>query len=88
MFWSSAASLYKIARNFEKAKHCYERASIGQCRTDNKWLGAKHLESAASLAKDLKQWDEVLDTYKRAAELYNDCGRPQVAAEAYGKAAK
>eukprot|EP00243_Klebsormidium_subtile_P000372 TRINITY_DN10603_c0_g3_i1.p1 TRINITY_DN10603_c0_g3~~TRINITY_DN10603_c0_g3_i1.p1 ORF type:complete len:306 (+),score=76.39 TRINITY_DN10603_c0_g3_i1:232-1149(+) len=86
--YEKAASLYKLAKNLEKAKHCYERASTGQCRTDNKWLGAKHLESAASLAKELKQWDEVLDTYKRAAELYNEVGRPQVAAEAYGKAAK
>lgn len=52
------------------------------------WDAAKHMESAAALAKDLSNWKEVADFYRKAAELYMECGRPQPASDALAKGAR
>lgn len=52
------------------------------------WDAAKHMESAAALAKELGNWNEVTDFYRRASELYMECGRPQPASDALAKAAR
>lgn len=52
------------------------------------WDAAKHMESAAVLAKELRNWREVADFYRRASELYNECGRAQPASDALAKAAR
>ncbi|GKA64566.1 gamma-soluble NSF attachment protein [Tanacetum coccineum] len=44
--------------------------------------------SAAALAMELSIWNEVADFYKRAAELYNECGRSQPASDALAKGAR
>ncbi|KAL6652019.1 hypothetical protein ACP70R_010944 [Stipagrostis hirtigluma subsp. patula] len=100
--WKSATSLYEqaaIAYRFrkdnEKAKDAFEKASKGQemisSFTLNKfhrpWDAAKHMESAAALAKELGRWNEVSDFYRRASELYRECGRPQPASDALAKGA-
>jgi len=46
------------------------------------------MESAAALAKDLRNWQEVADFYRRASELYMECGRPQPASDALAKGAR
>lgn len=46
------------------------------------------MESAAALAKELGHWNEVSDHYRRAAELYNECGRSQPASDALAKGAR
>ncbi|CAO2036529.1 unnamed protein product [Urochloa humidicola] len=51
------------------------------------WDAAKHMESAAALAKELGRWNEVSDFYRRASELYRECGRPQPASDALAKGA-
>lgn len=62
----------------------------GYCTLDNlsPWDAAKHMESAAALAKELGHWHEVSDHYRRASELYNECGRSQPASDALGKGAR
>jgi len=52
------------------------------------WDAAKHMESAAALAKELGRWNEVSDHYRRASELYNECGRSQPASDALTKGAR
>jgi hypothetical protein len=52
------------------------------------WDAAKDMESAAALAKELGNWNEVSDFYRRASELYMECGRPQPASDALAKAAR
>ena len=46
------------------------------------------MEAAGALAKDLSRFEEVLDLYKRASELYIECGMPQPSAEALAKGAR
>lgn len=46
------------------------------------------MESAAALAKELGSWTEVSDLYRRASELYNECGRSQPASDALAKGAR
>lgn len=52
------------------------------------WDAAKHMESAAALAKELGNWTEVADFYRRASELYILCGRSQPASDALAKGAR
>lgn len=52
------------------------------------WDAAKHMESAAALAKDLRNWREVGDLYRRASELYIECSRSQPASDALAKGAR
>lgn len=52
------------------------------------WDAAKHMESAAALAQKLSIWNEVADFYRKASELYVECGRAQPASDALGKAAR
>ncbi|KAI3681060.1 hypothetical protein L6452_35842 [Arctium lappa] len=49
-------------------------------------MSRQHMESAAALAVELSIWNEVADFYRRASELYNECGRSQPASDALAKA--
>lgn len=93
--WKNATALYeqaangfRVAKDYERAKEAYEKASKGQEMLSSPWDAAKHMESAASLAKDLRNWKEVGDFYRRASELYIECGRPQPASDALVKGAR
>lgn len=52
------------------------------------WDAARLMESAAALAKELGNWNEVADFFRRASELYCECGRSQPASDALGKGAR
>ncbi|KAJ0018246.1 hypothetical protein Pint_11422 [Pistacia integerrima] len=69
-------------RKLQKGKRCSLRILISP------WDAAKHMKSAAVLAKDLGNWIEVADFYRKASELYTECGRPQPASDALAKAAR
>ncbi|KAI4303644.1 hypothetical protein MLD38_039249 [Melastoma candidum] len=86
--YEQAAVAYRRANDYEKAKIAFEKASKGQEMLSSPWDAAKHMESAASLAKDLKKWNEVADFYRRASELYNECSRAQPASDALMKGAR
>ncbi|KAK6154813.1 hypothetical protein DH2020_009061 [Rehmannia glutinosa] len=74
--YEQAAIAYRIAKNYEKAKDGFEKASKGQ----------EMLSSYPSaLAKELGKWTEVADFYRRASELYTECGRLQPASDALAK---
>lgn len=46
------------------------------------------MESAGALAKEVGNWNEVSDFYRRASELYIECGRAQPASDALAKGAR
>ncbi|KAL0352729.1 UNVERIFIED_CONTAM: Gamma-soluble NSF attachment protein [Sesamum angustifolium] len=75
VLYEQAAIAYRLARKHEKAKDAFEKASKGQEMLSSPWDAAKHMESAAALAKEVGNWNEVSDFYRRASELYIQCGR-------------
>ncbi|KAL4309739.1 hypothetical protein GQ457_01G046200 [Hibiscus cannabinus] len=93
--WKSATPLYeqaangfRVSKDYENAKLSFEKASKGQEMLSSPWDAAKHMESAAALAKELRNWTEVIDFYRRASELYMQCDRPQPASDSLAKAAR
>ncbi|KAI3455874.1 hypothetical protein Pfo_012537 [Paulownia fortunei] len=86
--YEQAAIAYRLARKYEKAKDAFEKASKGQEMLSSPWDAAKHMESAAALAKEVGNWNEVSDFYIRASELYIECGRSQPASDALAKGAR
>ncbi|KAJ8631344.1 hypothetical protein MRB53_024667 [Persea americana] len=92
--WRNATELYEKAavafrykKDNAKAKEAFEKASKGQEILSSPWDAAKHMESAAALAKELGNWSEVADLYRKASELYIECGRSQPASDALAKGA-
>jgi len=59
---------------YEKAAHANERGG------GTLWHAAKHLETAAAIAKDLGKWDAVYDYTDRAATLFVEAGKIAVGA--------
>ncbi|XP_077244605.1 gamma-soluble NSF attachment protein-like [Tasmannia lanceolata] len=87
ILYEKASLAFRLGKDNEKAKMAFEKASKGQEMLSSPWDAAKHMESAASLAKELGSWNEVADLYRRASELYIECGRSQPASDALGKGA-
>ncbi|KAL3654622.1 hypothetical protein CASFOL_001607 [Castilleja foliolosa] len=88
VLYEQAANAFRVARKYEKAKDAFEKASKGQEMQSSPWDAAKHMESAGALAKEVSNWNEVSDFYKRASELYIECGRSQPASDALAKGAR
>ncbi|KAL3523287.1 hypothetical protein ACH5RR_016121 [Cinchona calisaya] len=88
VLYEEAAIAYRLSKKYEKAKEAFEKASKGQEMLSSPWDAAKHMESAATMAKELGNWSEVADFYRRASELYIECGRSQPASDALAKAAR
>ncbi|KAL3616783.1 hypothetical protein CASFOL_039177 [Castilleja foliolosa] len=88
VLYEQAANAYRVARNYEKAKDAFEKASKGQEMQSSAWDAAKHMESAGAMAKEVGNWNEVSDFYKRASELYVESGRSQTASDALAKGAR
>ncbi|KAK8296351.1 hypothetical protein V6Z12_D05G118900 [Gossypium hirsutum] len=92
--WESATRLYeqaangfRVSKDYENAKLAFEKASKGREMLSSPWDAAKSMESAAALAKELRNWTEVIDFYRKASELYMQCDRPQFASDSLAKAA-
>ncbi|WJX53385.1 hypothetical protein P8452_39383 [Trifolium repens] len=88
LLYEQAANAFKIAKDYEKAKSAYEKASKGQEMLSSPWEAAKDMESAGAMSKELRNWTEVGDFYRRASELYIECGRSQPASDALAKGAR
>ncbi|GMI72234.1 gamma-soluble NSF attachment protein, GAMMA-SOLUBLE NSF ATTACHMENT PROTEIN [Hibiscus trionum] len=88
LLYEQAANGFRVSKDNEKAKLAFEKASKGQEMLSSPWDAAKHMESAAALAKELRNWTEVIDFYRRASELYIQCDRPQPASDSLAKAAR
>ncbi|KAJ0975782.1 hypothetical protein J5N97_017747 [Dioscorea zingiberensis] len=81
VLYEQAAIAYRLRKDNEKAKEAFEKF-------DMPWDAAKHMESAAALAKEIGRWNEVSDLYRKASELYIECGRSQPASDALAKGAR
>ncbi|XP_021746017.1 gamma-soluble NSF attachment protein-like [Chenopodium quinoa] len=88
VLYEQAAIAYRLAKQNEKAKIAFEKASKGQEMLSSPWDAARFMESAAAMAKELGSWNEVADFYRRASELYIECGRSQPASDALAKGAR
>ncbi|CAJ2677185.1 unnamed protein product [Trifolium pratense] len=88
VLYEQAANAFKIAKDYERAKSAYEKASKGQEMLSSPWEAAKNMESAGAMSKELRNWREVGDFYRRASELYIECGRSQAASDALAKGAR
>ncbi|KAK9676745.1 hypothetical protein RND81_11G097500 [Saponaria officinalis] len=88
VLYEQAAVAFRLAKNYEKAKLAFEKASKGQEMLSSPWDAAKHMESAASMAKELGSWNEVSDLYRSASQYYIECGRSQPASDALAKGAR
>ncbi|GLJ40160.1 hypothetical protein SUGI_0823620 [Cryptomeria japonica] len=88
LLYEQAAIAFRFAKENAKAKEAFEKAATGQERLSSPWQAAKHLESAGALAKELENWNEVADYYRRACELYTECGKPQPASDALARGAR
>lgn len=88
VLYEQAASGFKMAKDYERAKSAYEKASQGQEMLSSPWEAAKNIESAAAMSKELRNWKEVGDLYRRASELYIECGRSQPASDALANGAR
>lgn len=86
--YEQAANGYRLAKNYEKAKLAFEKASKGQEMLSSPWDAAKHMESAVASAKELGSWKEVAEFSRSASDLYNECGRAQPASDALAKGAR
>ncbi|KAG9439628.1 hypothetical protein H6P81_019793 [Aristolochia fimbriata] len=82
------AVAYRLAKDYEKAKMAFGKASQGQEMQSSPWDAAKHKESAAALAKELRQRKDVSDLYRKSSELYLECGRSKPASDALENAAR
>ena len=76
----------QLAGKLDKAKVAYEKAAHANERGGGtQWHAAKHLESAATLAKELNRWDSLYDFIDRAASLYIEAGKISVGARSSAK---
>ncbi|CAN6454778.1 unnamed protein product [Victoria cruziana] len=88
LLYEKAALTFRHARAPEKAKEAFVKAARGHEMLSSPWDAAKHMESAAALAKEVGNWGEVSDFYRRASEYYTECGRSQPATDALAKGAR
>lgn len=63
------------AGDVDRALEAYEKAATAQEKIGSTWHAAKHMESAAELAKRHKRWEKVVECYKVAAEFYLQSGK-------------
>ncbi|KAK9093586.1 hypothetical protein Syun_028497 [Stephania yunnanensis] len=73
VLYEQAAVAFRLAKDNAKTKLAFEKASKGQEMLSSKELGS---------------WSEVADFYRRASELYNECGRAQPASDALARGAR
>ncbi|KAK1430301.1 hypothetical protein QVD17_12944 [Tagetes erecta] len=87
-YYEQAATAFRFAKKHEKAKIAFEKASKGQemlssypFKTNCAFLLENHwclqlfgLNKKSNHGMLLSIWSEVADFYRRAAELYNECG--------------
>ncbi|KAL5716216.1 hypothetical protein ACHQM5_017938 [Ranunculus cassubicifolius] len=88
VLYETAAIEYRTARDNVNAKIALEKASKGHEMLQSPWDAAKHMETCGNIAKELGNWHEVVDYYRRASELFTECGRSQPAADSLAKGAR
>mmetsp|Transcript_20692 Transcript_20692/g.39324 ORF Transcript_20692/g.39324 Transcript_20692/m.39324 type:complete len:320 (+) Transcript_20692:17-976(+) len=87
--YEKAAQKYRQAGCLDKAKHAFEKAALAQEKLGSPWHAAKHLETAALVAKEMKGGAvEIEMFFKRACALYMEAGRSQTGADALCRAGK
>jgi hypothetical protein len=79
----------QVAKEMQRAIDACIKASQAHTHLDNKmYMSAKHLETAAFLARELKRPDEAARLYEEAASFHQMDGEYSAAAEDYSKAGR
>ena len=86
--YEKAATAYRVAKALPQAIDAFCKTAEAHEQFDSYFMAAKHLESAAFLAKELRNPGHAAALYVRSAELHKLGGRVDSAAETYGKAAR
>jgi len=88
VLYEKAANNYKNAKAYEQAKQAFKKASNAQYQISIYYTAAKHLDSAATMAKEQKQLEEATTLYEKASMIYRENGSGFNAADNLAKAAK
>jgi len=88
VLYEKAATNFKNAKSYERAKETFKKASNAQYQIDLPFTAAKMMESAAAMCKELKQSEEGALLYEKASKLYRENGSGFNAADNLAKAAK
>lgn len=88
VLYEKAANNYKNAKAYEQAKQAFKKASNAQYQMNILYTSAKHLDSAAAMAKEQKQIEEATELYEKASMVYRENGSGASAADNLAKAAK
>lgn len=86
--YEKAATAFRVGRAAPRAMDAFVKAAEAHQHFDSLFMAAKHLESAAMLARDLTQPDSAASLYEKSANLHRLDGRIDAAAEALSKAAR
>mmetsp|Transcript_22755 Transcript_22755/g.47826 ORF Transcript_22755/g.47826 Transcript_22755/m.47826 type:complete len:339 (+) Transcript_22755:138-1154(+) len=87
--YEKAATSFRVAKAPDRAVEAFIKASNAHTKMDaGTFMAAKHLESAAFILRDQKNASKSSDLYEGAAQLHQEEGRIDQAAEALVKAAR
>jgi len=86
--YEKAANGYRTAKAYDLAKYCFIRLSLCQTHMDVFYLAAKSIETAATMAKELKDTPECVRLLLEASKLYRTNGNSFQSADTMTKAAK
>jgi len=87
--YEKAVTCFKVAKDMQRAIDASVKASEAHTHLDNKmYMSAKHLETAAFFARDLKRPDEAARLYEEAASFHQMDGEYGAAAEDLAKGGK
>ncbi|GER40970.1 gamma-soluble nsf attachment protein, partial [Striga asiatica] len=88
--WSCVpVNRFRLANKYNRAMNAFKKASKGQEMLGPRpWNAVKLMEFARDMAKEVPEWNEVVECYKRAAELYVETRRSQLASDTLAKGAR
>ncbi|XP_013785057.1 gamma-soluble NSF attachment protein-like, partial [Limulus polyphemus] len=86
--YSKAATCFKGARALSKCKDALLRAADCYIKNNSFFSAAKCYEQAALMAKDMKDYTEVVTLTNQACQMFREYGTPDTAALSMEKGAK
>jgi len=88
LMFEKAATCFKNAKEYTKAKEAFKKASLAYTNVDIPFSAAKNMEAAAAMAKEEKEDEESSELFQKASTLYLEHGSPEKAADCLVRAAK
>lgn len=87
--YEKAAVAFRVAKAMPQAIGAFMKCAEAHEQSNSKFMAAKHLETAALLAKDnLKLYEQTCQLYEKSSKLHEEDNRVDAAADALIKAAR